>query len=197
MRTIRIAAVGYVPPPHDHHGKGVKLDPLAEVIRRVAREETPDFICFPEMCACAGPLEQAMRHAPALEPFVAVVGMLAREARAALIVPTLERAGKQVYNSVPIVDASGKLVLVYHKNYLTIDEGEIEAGITPGVEVPVAECGSRRVVTEGYGEHPGPRGRGGRCGGCPRTRSEATRVSRAPGQRGDTVPPGTRQGVRP
>jgi predicted amidohydrolase len=145
MHTIRIAAVGYVLPAHDHHGKGVKLDPLADVIRRVAREEKPDFICFPEICACAGPLEQGMRHAPALEPFVAAVGKLAREVRAALIVPTLERADKQIYNSVPIVDASGKLVLVYRKNYLTIDDGEIEAGITPGVEVPVAECGGVRV----------------------------------------------------
>ena len=145
MHMIRIAAVGYVPPPHDHHRKGVKLDALAEVVRRVAREEKPDFICFPEICACGGPLERAMQHAPALEPFVAAVGKLAREVRAALIVPTLARAGGQVYNSVPVVDATGKLVLVYHKNYLTIDEGEIEAGIMPGVEVPVAECGGVRV----------------------------------------------------
>jgi len=155
MHIIRIAAVGYLPPPHDHHGKGVNLDPLAEVVRRVAREEKPDFICFPEICACAGPLEQAMVHAPELEPFVTEVAKLAREVRAALIVPTLERAGTQIYNSVPVVDASGKLVFVYHKNYLTIntfldshrkiDEGEIEAGITPGVEVPVAECGGVRV----------------------------------------------------
>src|SRR5438093_3324646 len=145
MQIIRIAAVSYIPPVYDHYRKGVNLDPLAEVVQRVAREEKPDFICFPEMCACAGPLDQAMPHAPALEPFVAEVAKLAREVRAALIVPTLERAGKQLYNSVPIVDASGKLVLVYRKNYLTIDDGEIEAGITPGVEVPVAEGGGVRV----------------------------------------------------
>src|SRR5262245_20650563 len=147
MRMIRIAAVSYILPPHDHHRQGIKLDALAEVVRRVAGEEKPDFICFPEMCACSGPLEQAIRHAPALEPFVAAVGKLAREVRAALIVPTLERSDKQIYNSVPIVDATGKLVLVYHKNYPTIGDGdgEIELGITPGTEVPVAECGGVRV----------------------------------------------------
>src|SRR5207249_6795490 len=123
-------------PVYDHYRKGVNLGPLAEVVQRVAREEKPDFICFPEICACAGPLDQAMGHAPALEPFVTEVAKLAREVRASLIVPTLERADTQIYNSVPVVDASGKLVLVYHKNYPTmntfvdshrkIDEGEIE-----------------------------------------------------------------------
>jgi predicted amidohydrolase len=48
-----------------------------------------------------------------------------------------------VYNSVPIVDRSGKLVLVYRKNYPTT--GELEAGVAPGWEVPVAECDGLRV----------------------------------------------------
>jgi predicted amidohydrolase len=49
----------------------------------------------------------------------------------------------QVYNSVPIVDRTGKFVMVYRKNYPTI--GELEAGVTPGWEVPVAECDGVRV----------------------------------------------------
>ena len=47
------------------------------------------------------------------------------------------------------MDAKGKLVLVYRKNYPTISDpsgdGEIELGITPGVEAPVAECDGVRV----------------------------------------------------
>jgi predicted amidohydrolase len=143
LRTIRVVGVSYSPPPHDHRGKGVNLAPLAEVVRRVAREEKPQFICFPEICACGGPIEQAVGRAPEMEPFAAEVGKLAREVGAALVVPTLERCAGQVYNSVPVVDASGKLVLVYRKNFPT--PGEMDAGISPGVEVPVAECDGVRV----------------------------------------------------
>lgn len=116
---------------------------IREVARKVAKDK-PDFICFPEACACiGGGLEHGVKSAPELEPFVAEVGKLAREVNAALIVPFLERYLKLVYNSVPIVDRSGKLVVVYRKNYPTT--GEMEAGVTPGWEVPVAECDGVRV----------------------------------------------------
>ena len=71
------------------------------------------------------------------------LGKIAREFNTAIVAPFLEYKDGRVYNSVPIVDRSGKLVLVYHKNYPTI--GELEAGITPGTEVPVAECDGVRV----------------------------------------------------
>jgi predicted amidohydrolase len=141
-KIIRLAAVSYAPPPHDHHGKGVDLAPLREMALRVARDK-PDFICFPEICACSGPFAQGLKQAPELEPFAAAVGKLAREVNAALIVPFIERHMGQFYNSVPIVDRAGKLVLVYRKNYPTM--GEMQEGITPGWEVPVAECDGVRV----------------------------------------------------
>jgi predicted amidohydrolase len=140
---IRLAAVSYVPPAHDHHARGVDLGPIREMVLRVARDR-PDFICFPEICACAsGGLAQGVRSAPELDPFVAAVGKLAREVKAALVVPFLERYQGRVYNSVPIVDRSGRLVLVYRKNYPTISE--MTGGIAPGWEVPVAECDGVRV----------------------------------------------------
>jgi predicted amidohydrolase len=58
-------------------------------------------------------------------------------------VPFLERRAGQVHNTTPVVDRSGKLVLAYRKNYPT--DGEVEAGIAPGWEVPVAECDGVRV----------------------------------------------------
>src|SRR4051794_13806394 len=141
-RTIRVAAVSYVPPAHDHR-KGVDLRALREVALRVARDR-PDFICFPEACACIGAgLKKGAEYAPELEPFVAAVGKLAREVNAALVVPLLERYLGLVYNSVPVVDRAGKLALVYRKNYPTT--GEMDAGVTPGWEVPVAECDGVRV----------------------------------------------------
>ncbi len=141
-RTVRLAAVSYVPPAHDH-SRRVDLSALREVVLRVAKDR-PDFICFPEVCACiGGGLAQGVRQAPELAPFVAEVGKLAREAKAALVVPFLEKLSGQVYNSVPVVDRTGKLALVYRKNYPTI--GEMEAGVAPGWEVPVAECDGARV----------------------------------------------------
>jgi predicted amidohydrolase len=142
-RLIRLAAVSYAPPAHDHRRLGVDLRALREVVLRVAKDK-PDFICFPEICACSGGgLAQGIKAAPELEPFAAEVGKLAREVGAALIVPLLERHMGLVYNSVPVVDRSGKLVLVYRKNYPTT--GEMDAGVTPGWEVPVAECDGVRV----------------------------------------------------
>ncbi len=141
--TLRLAAVSYVPPPHDHRTNGVNLKALREVVLRVAKDK-PDFICFPEICACSGlGWPKAVKSAPDLEPFVAEVGKIAKEVNAALVVPFLERYMGQVYNSVPIVDRSGKLALVYRKNYPTT--GEMDAGVTPGWEVPVAECDGVRV----------------------------------------------------
>jgi predicted amidohydrolase len=142
-RIVRLAAVSYAPPAHDHRADGVNLRPLREVVLRVAKDR-PDFICFPEICACSGGgLKAGVQAAPQLEPFVAEVGKIAREAGAALVVPFLEQYMGQVYNSVPVVDRSGKLALVYRKNYPTT--GEMDAGVTPGWEVPVADCDGVRV----------------------------------------------------
>lgn len=141
-RILRLAGVGFIPPPHDHHGKGIDLTPVRDILQRVMRDK-PDFVCFPEICACAGPLTQGVKNAPELEPYAAAVGKLAKEANVNLIVPFLERHMGQVYNSVPIVERTGKLVMVYRKNYPTY--GEMDAGITPGWEVPVAECDGVRV----------------------------------------------------
>jgi predicted amidohydrolase len=140
---VRVAAVSFVPPFHDHRRHGVKLDAFHDHLTKVAREK-PDFVCFPEVCACiGGGLPKGIESAPELEPFVEAVGKLAREFNTALVVPFLERHLGQVYNSVPVVGRNGKLALVYRKNYPTI--GEMEAGVAPGWEVPVAECDGVRV----------------------------------------------------
>ena len=142
--VVRVAAVSYAPPFHDHRAAGVDLQALRDMTAQVARYR-PDFICYPEGCASlAAGMERGIESAPELEPHVAEVGKIAREFDAALIVPFLERSGGRVYNSVPIVNRHGELVLVYRKNYPTI--GELEAGISPGDEVPVAECDGVRAL---------------------------------------------------
>jgi predicted amidohydrolase len=140
---VRVAAVSYSMPFHDHRGAGVKLSALRDMTAQVAKEK-PDFICYPEVCTCiGGGFKKGIAAAPELQPYVAEVAKIAREFNTALIAPFIEREGDRVYNSVPIVDRSGELVLNYRKNYPTT--GELEDGITPGREVPVAECDGVRV----------------------------------------------------
>lgn len=140
---VRVAAVSYAPPFHDHRKAGVNLQALRDMTAKVAKER-PDFICYPEGCTCvAGGFEKGIEVAPELEPHVAEVGKVAREFNTAIIAPFLERSQGRVYNSVPIVDRNGKFVMVYRKNFPTITE--LEAGISPGREVPVAECDGVRV----------------------------------------------------
>ena len=141
-KIIRLAGVSYALPPHDHQRLGVDLSGIRDTVKKVAKDK-PNFICFPEICACSGPLEKSVKQAPELEPFVAAVGKIAKEANVNLVVPFLEKLSGQVYNSVPIVDRTGKLAMVYRKNYPT--PGELKAGISPGWEVPVAECDGVRV----------------------------------------------------
>lgn len=141
--NIRVAAVSFAMPFHPHRQQGVNLEALRAMTAKVAREQ-PDFVCYPEACACVGNgFDAGVASAPELEPYVAEVSQIAREFNTAIVAPFLEYRDGQVYNSVPIVDRHGNLVLVYHKNYPTI--GELEAGITPGTEVPVAECDGVRV----------------------------------------------------
>jgi predicted amidohydrolase len=143
VRPVRLAAVSFVPPAHDHHRRGVDLTSLRAEILKVAKDR-PDFICFPEACACIKEgWERGINYAPELGPFVAAVGELAQEAGVALVVPFLERYKGQVYNSVPVVDRNGNMVLVYRKNYPGVVE--LSAGVAPGWEVPVAECDGVRV----------------------------------------------------
>lgn len=141
--VIRVAAASYAPPFHDHRRDGVNLRALRDMTAKVAKER-PDFICYPEACTCVtGGIKKGVEIAPDLGPYVAEVGKIAREFNAAIVAPFLERSQGRVYNSVPIVDRQGKLVLVYRKNYPTT--GELEMGISPGHEIPVAECDGVRV----------------------------------------------------
>lgn len=143
-QNVRVVAVSYAPPFHNHRKQGVNLSAIREVVLKIAKQEKPDFICFPEICTCLGPdMKQGIEAAPDLAPYAEEVGKLAKEVNAALIIPCLERHMGQVFNSVPVVNRSGQLVMVYRKNYPTTYE--MDAGVCPGWEVPVANCDGVRV----------------------------------------------------
>lgn len=141
-RKVRLAAVSWDPAARAAGG-GFDFAALRDVVHAVAKDR-PHFICFPEICAARGrDLSAAVKGADELGPFAEEVGKIAREVKAALLVPLLERAGPVVYNSVPVVDSAGRLVMNYRKNYPTV--GEMGLGMHPGTEVPVAECDGVRV----------------------------------------------------
>jgi predicted amidohydrolase len=142
-QSVRVAAVSYSPPFHDHLKDGVNLAPIRDMVAQVMRDK-PNFICFPEICACVGGgFEKGIATAPDRASHVAEVAKIAREFNVALVVPYIERDGQHVYNSVPIVDSQGQLILNYRKNYPT--DGELKSGIRPGHEVPVGVCDGVRV----------------------------------------------------
>lgn len=141
---VRVSVVSQAP-RIDFAKGGFSLGDLEEIVMKVAADR-PDFICFPEICTClVSPLDKAVRERGHELPgrYTKEIGRMAQQCGANLIVPTLERAGDKVYNSVPLVNTAAQFVGVYRKNYPTI--GEIEAGITPGTEAPVFECGGVRV----------------------------------------------------
>ena len=71
--SIRVAAVSYAQPFHDHAGEGVNLDGVREMTEQVMRER-PDFICYPEICAsCGDEKQQCIAAAPEIEPFAAAM----------------------------------------------------------------------------------------------------------------------------
>jgi len=141
-RTIRLAAVSFRLHGVDH-AKGVNLSAIRNIVHEMASDK-PDFICFPEICACAGGgVAGAVRNAIEHQPFIEEVGKLAREVGIALVIPFAERADRQIFNSVPIVDSKGNHVLTYRKNYPT--DQELAGGIDPGIDVPVGVCDGVRV----------------------------------------------------
>ena len=142
-KVVRVIASSVSPSFRASGETKMSFSGLREQVLRIAPDK-PDFLCFPEMCACLAPtIKEGVKNAVEVEPYAAEIGKIAREVNCALIVPMIERYQGRVYNSVPIVDRSGKLVMVYRKNFPTI--GEMEEGISPGWEVPVAECDGVRV----------------------------------------------------
>jgi len=70
-RTIRLAGVSFTSPPLEN-SKGVNLAPFRDIVYEVAHDK-PQFICFPELCACC-PGTDKNRNAVELKPFVEELG---------------------------------------------------------------------------------------------------------------------------
>jgi hypothetical protein len=152
--TIRLAAVSFRPEQVDH-SKGINLSAVGRLVEEIASDK-PDFICFPELCACAGGgVAGAVRNAVEHKPFVEEVSKPARAVGAALVIPFAERSGKQVFNSVPIVDSKGNHVLTYRKNYPT--DKELAGGFkgeTPSIKATLLAAAVQAAASKSRGKPP-------------------------------------------
>jgi predicted amidohydrolase len=110
-----------------------------------AANDKPDILCLPEFFNVLGcGMKDCAEHAETVPgPTTEMFGDFARRHNTYVVLGMPERKGSTVYNSAVLIDRRGHPIGSYHKMHPTI--GEIEAGITPGVEAPVFETDFGRV----------------------------------------------------
>lgn len=136
MRNIRVASISF-----GGAGKAAtawetverNLKAMVKLLEKAYADE-PDIVCFPECSPMLGlSLEEMVKVAEessgkildAILPKAGDYGIY-------VIYPTIEKEGGFIYNSAVLIGRDGAIIGKYHKIYPTI--GEMEAGITPGVE---------------------------------------------------------------
>ncbi len=147
---VKVAAIGAKVPAAD---KPAGMQPLVDKVitfwqkemRRVLPDR-PDLIVLPEACDLPSGISGrdtweylAARGEQVREAFAAI----AREHRCYIAFGSYTRDGDKWYNSALLLDRTGKVAGVYHKNFPTI--GEMELGITAGSEAAVFQTDFGRV----------------------------------------------------
>ncbi|MEX2261397.1 MAG: carbon-nitrogen hydrolase family protein [Bryobacteraceae bacterium] len=132
-RKVRLATVHYRP----QAGKTPeeKRRQFGPFIEDAARRRA-DLVVLPETLTYFGtsltPVEVAERiPGPSTEYF----GELARKHNLYIVAGLYERAGHLVYNVAVLLTPEGKIGGTYRK--VTLPDGELEQGVTPGTEYPV------------------------------------------------------------
>lgn len=144
-RPIRVATVSHRPSSGTDSAEGLdRLMTSAEVqIERAARMGA-DLVAFPE-CYPQLAVPDLFHHPEPTESGTIVrASEAARKHRVYLVWPRLEYdADRGVRNTAVLIDRSGEIVGRYDKMFPTI--GEIEKGVTPGVEAPCFETDFGRL----------------------------------------------------
>lgn len=96
-----------------------------------------DFVCFPEVCLHTGAdLARAVRHAESVPgPTTEILGSRCRRLDSHVLLPLLESADQNVYNTVVLLDPAGRIAGRYRKHFPT--SYEMKDGVSPGQEIPV------------------------------------------------------------
>lgn len=146
MRKTRILSVALFNPTEEadpNERVRINLDNILTFLER-AKGYNPDFVCFPEAClqhASNSMLSDVAQPIPG--PATDAVAEKAAELDSYVILPMYERDGDTFYNAAALIDPNGEVVGTYRK--LAPTGGEMDAGITPGTEVPVWDTEFGRV----------------------------------------------------
>jgi predicted amidohydrolase len=135
-RTVRVVCIGFK--------AGIPLESIAELVDRQGSEGA-DLIVLPELCR-----GQNKTSAEPLDgPTVSAMSLLARKHKTYLAVPIDRIEQGNRFNSIVLLDRSGKIACTYDKIFPYWSEYEVAQCVTPGREVRVhqADFGSIGMAT--------------------------------------------------
>jgi predicted amidohydrolase len=132
-RKLRVASVYWR--PQSRSAVDANLSQFCALVDRAA-DAGADLVCLPETLlgigtGGLGPVDALPIPGPATEAF----GERARARKLWICAGLSEREAGRIYNSAVLIDRQGHLVGKYRKTHLPIQE--VEAGFTPGRELPV------------------------------------------------------------
>lgn len=108
---------------------------FAPLIREAARQKA-DLVVLPETLTYYGTgLSMVEAAEPMPGPSTEYFGALAKELNLYIVAGLIEREGHLVYNVAALLGPDGKLQGKYRK--VTLPDGEVDQGVTPGREYPV------------------------------------------------------------
>jgi len=139
VKNVRVASLSF---PGTGRASGAKdtvkrnLEAMAKLLEKAYYDES-DIACFPETSPTIGlSTDEAIALAePVHGPIFNFFSSKASEYGLNIVLPMLELKDGCVYNSAILIGRDGEYLGSYHKVHPTI--GEIEAGITPGLEAKV------------------------------------------------------------
>lgn len=132
-RKVRLATVHLR--PEGGRTPADKREQFAPLIAEAARQKA-DLVVLPETLTWFNlPVSPAEMAEPVPGPSTAYFGELARKHNLYIVAGLYERVGHIVYNTAALIGPDGQLIGKYHK--VTLPDGEVEKGITPGREYPV------------------------------------------------------------
>lgn len=108
-----------------------------------AAELGSDIVAFPEVCNRLGTPNGMQFDEPLDGQTITRMAQKAKERGIYVVCPLVTREDGRRYNSSVLIDRDGSVAGVYHKNFPTI--GELDVDITPGTETPVFETDFGRL----------------------------------------------------
>lgn len=143
-RHVRVSSISYAGVGSGEDRKQKAVDGALTLIDKAACDR-PDFIALPETFNGLGcGTEEWLKTGETIPgPTFDALAAKARQHRAHILCPILEKKDGRLYNTSALIGRDGQLVGRYHKVHPTITE--IEGGVTPGIETPVFQTDVGKV----------------------------------------------------